>query len=236
MKNYNTIKCSNCGENNLLFEKNCIKCKHYLRPAVVNIDLWKTIWMLFENPKKSIMNIIMAEHKNFVVFLLIFLSFKIFLISATLQSAFGLHSNKISDSTILNIILLTFIYSVIIISFSFVIKKIFSRSVKTRFKDNLTILVYSFIPIIFSLFVLTPVEYGIFGKHWIVYNPSPFIIKSTFAYLFTGLEILMILWSLLILFIGLRIQTNSNIASLFSLVSFIILITGAMLSIPSIIL
>ncbi len=234
MKNYNTIKCSNCGENNFLFEKNCIKCKHYLRPAVVNIDLWQTIWMLFENPKKSITNIIMAEHKNFVVFLLTILSLKLFLISLTLQSAFGLNNNRTSDSTILNIVLLTFIYSIIIISFSFVIKRLFSKSIKTRFKDNLTIIVYSFIPIIFSLFILTPVEYGIFGKHWILYNPSPFLIKSTFAYLFTGLEIIMILWSLLILFIGLKIQTNSIIASLVSLVSFIILLTFAVLSIPSI--
>lgn len=236
MKNYNTIKCSNCGEDNLLFEKNCIKCKHYLRPAVVNIDLWKTIWMLFENPKKSVMNIIMAEHKNFFVFLLLFLSFKLFLTSATLQSAFGIYSNGISGSTSLNIILLTSIYSVIILLFSLAIKKLFSRGVKTRFKDNLSILVYSFIPIIFSLFILTPVEYGIFGKHWIVYNPSPFLIKSTFAYLFTGLEILMMLWSLVILFIGLKIQTNSIITALISLIAFIILITGAIIFIPSILL
>ena len=235
MTNLNTIKCANCGETNLLYEKNCIKCKHYLRSAVVNIDLWSTIWLLFENPKKSIKNIIMAEHKNFIVFLILFLSFKLFLTSVTLQSAFDFYGSN-SNYFLSNILLVTSIYSLIIILFSFGLTRIRTRGIKTRFKDNLSIIVYSFIPIIFSLFILTPVEYGIFGKHWLLYNPSPFLIKNSFAYLLAGLEIVMLFWSLFILFIGIKVQSNSNVVSIITMLLFISIITIALIFIPFILL
>ena len=190
--------CSNCGEENLLYEKNCKMCKHYLRAAVVNIDLWKTIWLLFENPKKAIQNLIMAEHKNFSIFLLFFVSLKFFTTSVIIQSAFNITLPN-TEYFSANITIGTLIFLSILLVFTFILTKLFKKTKKVRFRDNFTILVYSFIPIVFSLFVLSPVEYGLFGKHWFLYNPSPFLIKSTLAYIILGLEILMLGWSLMIL-------------------------------------
>ena len=79
MTKLNVNICSNCSKENPLYFKNCSDCKHYMRSAVVNIDLWSTIYQIFENPRKTLKNIIYAEHKNFIIFLLLFVSMKLFL-------------------------------------------------------------------------------------------------------------------------------------------------------------
>lgn len=235
MIKYNIQKCSNCGEENLLYEKNCKQCKHYLRAAVVNIDLWKTIWLIFENPKKAIQNLIMAEHKNFSIFLLFFLALKLFTTSVTIQSAFNITLPN-TEFFSANIIIGTLIYLLIVLFFTFIFSKLFKKNNKVRFRDNFTIIVYSFIPLIFSLFILSPVEYGLFGKHWYLYNPSPFLIKSTLAYLILSLEFLMLGWSLVILFIALKIQVNSAFLALLTTVFFIAIFIYSFFNIPFIVL
>ncbi|MCW8850177.1 MAG: hypothetical protein OQJ81_09400 [Melioribacteraceae bacterium] len=235
MTNDNVQKCSNCGEDNLLYEKNCKKCKHYLRAAVVNIDLWKTIWLLFENPKKAVKNLIMAEHKNFSIFLLFFLGLKLFTTSVIIQSSVNL-TLPITEYFSANIIIGTLIYVALVLLYTFIFSKLLKRRAKVRFKDNFTIIVYSFIPIVFSLFILSPVEYGLFGKHWFLYNPSPFLIKSTLAYIILGLELLMLGWSLFILFIALKIQSNSSILGFIASFLFITIMIYSFFNIPFIIL
>ncbi len=165
--------CSNCGTNNPFYKKNCTNCKHYLRATVVNIDLWKTIWLLFENPSKAFTDIIFAEHKNFLVPLLTLLSIKIYLTAFIIQSVL-LSLSKTTNYLIYNTLILCGIYIVSIVLFSFFFTKITN---KTRFKDNVSLITYSFIPIIFSLIILTPIEYGIFGEYWFTHNPSPLLIK-----------------------------------------------------------
>lgn len=235
MTKYNVQKCSNCGEENLLYDKNCKKCKHYLRASVINVDLWKTTWLLFENPKKAIQNLIMAEHKNFSIFLLFFLSLKFFTFSVLIQSAFSI-TLPYTEYFTYNLIIGTLIFASIILFFTFLLSKILKYSKKVRFKDNYTIIVYSFIPIVFSLFILSPVEYGLFGKHWFLYNPSPFLIKSTLAYIIMGLEVLMFGWSLLILIIAFRIQTNSTIYGFITAIILISVLIYSFFNIPFIIL
>ena len=231
MTKLNVNTCSNCDTENPLFLKNCEKCKHYIRSVVVNIDLWSTIYQLFENPSTSLKNIVYAEHKNFILFLLFFFSSKLFLLSISIQSA--LKNNPVESKFIIyNFLLLTAIYAFIILLSTKVLTSLINKSSKTRFKDNLSLFLYSSTPVIISLFILTPVEYGIFGEYWFIYNPSPFIIKTNLAYLLAGLEILMILWSVTILFKAFRIQTNSKLISIFLIIPLIIGFLVAITFIP----
>lgn len=235
MKPQNVQICENCGESNALFEKNCNKCKHYLRASVINIDLWKTIWQLFENPKKALLNIICAEHKNFIIFLLVFISLKLYLTATITQSAFNLTLPN-AEYFIYNVTLVSLIYIVTILLFVKIISVIINKKYRVRFKDNLSILVYSFIPSILSLFILTPVEYGIFGKHWFIYNPSPFLIKSNLANILSGLEILMLLWSVVLLYKAVKIQSNSILFSVLVILTLVILLAAEITFIPFILL
>ena len=211
MKLNNAQICSNCGKENLLFEINCAKCKHYLRATVVNIDLWKTIWQLLETPTIAIKNIIWAEHKNFVFFLLPLFAIKLYSSALIFQSAINPISGQ-SQYYFYNIAILLSIYISTILVFSKLFTILIGKN-KVRFKDNFTIVIYSSIPLVLSLFVLTPVEYGIFGKHWFVYNPSPFMIKELLAYVLVGIEAIMLIWSFTILFLGIKIQSNSVVLS-----------------------
>ncbi|MCB0730493.1 MAG: hypothetical protein KDC88_05615 [Ignavibacteriae bacterium] len=227
--------CSNCGTNNPLYEKICSNCKHYVRAAVVNIDLWKTIWGLFENPKETLKNIIYAEHKNFIVFILALVSVKTFITAASVQSAFGLlipHTKYF----LYNLLILLAIYTVSILLYTKILSIIFNRITKTRFKDNLSIILYSFIPIVLSLIILAPVEYGIFGKHWFISNPSPLLIKPNLAYVLFVLEFLMLSWSVYLLYTAFKIQSKSIMLSFTFLILLCLIIISQIIFIPFILL
>lgn len=231
----NYLYCSNCSEKNPLYLKNCTNCKHYLRAAVPNIDFWKTTWQLFESPKNALTNIIYADHKNLIIILLIALSVKFFLTSATVQSL----SNLIipySEYFWYNTGLLVAIYTATVLIFAKIFGVIANKNGRTRYKDNLSIFIYSFIPAILGLFIITPVAYGIFGKHWFISNPSPFLIKETFAYIIVAVEVIMFLWSFFILAIGFSIQSNSKVITAVMLVVFLLILISEIIFIPFIIL
>ena len=105
MTNNSQNVCSNCGEHNPLYLKNCEKCKHYLRSTVVNIDLWSTFWKLFENPREGLKNVIFAEHKNFLSFLIVFLGTKLFISATFIQSLLG-HSLPNSQHPFYNFLII----------------------------------------------------------------------------------------------------------------------------------
>lgn len=234
MKLNNAQICSNCGKENTLFEINCAKCKHYLRATVANIDLWQTIWQLLETPTKAIKNIIWAEHKNFVFFLLPLFAIKLFTSAVSFQSAINPNSGQ-TDYYYYNIAILLAIYISTILIFTKLFTVLIGKT-KVRFKDNFTILVYSSIPLVLSLFVLTPIEYGIFGKHWFVFNPSPFMIKELLAYVLVGLEAIMLIWSFVILFLGVKIQSNSVVLASVLLILFWSIVFIEIIYIPYILL
>ena len=228
--------CSNCGEKNPLYLLNCKKCHHYTRENVVNIDLWKTIFQLFDAPTKALKYIIYAEHKNFITFLLFILSVKFYLTSIIFQSAFNFTYPE-SVQLLYNILTVIGIYLIVILIFSKTITVILKQiNQQTRFKDNLSIIVYAFTPLILASFILLPIEYGIYGKHWFIYNPSPFLIKSTSAYILITIEIIMLIWSLTILLKGFYLQSNSMKTSIVLGGLFVILEVCLLYNLPYIIL
>lgn len=233
MKKTNIQICDNCKKENPLYRETCLECGHYLRKTVVNIDLWSTIWKIFETPKKVIKNIIYAEHKNFVFFLLLLLSIKFYSFFVIVKFTLNPLSEELKNF-ILNAALLTGIFFAAIVIFAKVIALLISIKDKklVRFKDNISVITYSFVPLILVSIVLFPIEYGIFGKQWFTSNPSPFIIKKNAAYLLYGIEFFMTLWSVFILYLSFYIQSNSKIKAVLFVVLFIIMLYGIMLFIP----
>ena len=208
MKKSNLQICSNCGAENALFEKICKHCKHYLRATVVNIDLWKTTWQIFESPTIALTGVIHAEHKNFLGFLLVILALKLYSLVVIIQSSYEIIFPE-SDYFFMNLILQIIIYTIFIILFSFTVKNFFRRKRNSRFKDILAVTVFSFTPAILAFIILVPVQFGIFGVHWFTYNPSPFIIKNSLAYILAAVEVIMIFWSIFIFLKGMYLQSNS---------------------------
>lgn len=228
----NKIRCENCNSDNDYFKMNCSNCGSLLRDKFPNIDLFSSIWLLIESPSKALKKIIYSDHKNYLFFLLFLLISKFVLTSFFIQSVivrpveyqiylsinFG-----IGFGIILSLALLFPLFQKIILK---------NRTILTRYKDNLSVLVFSQIPTILFLLILLPIEFALFGKFWLFSNPSPFMMKETAAYAFSIMEILVFIWSLILFGIGNYIQSNSKVYAFFITILFLFILVGFLLFIP----
>lgn len=219
----NSIICSNCRTENPFYNFICSNCRIYLRDRVYNIDLWSIIGSIIESPTKAFKTIILSEHKNFISFILLLVVFKhlinvrfISMLSlGDIQSTIGL---QFSYLILLGIILTYFLL------FSFIYNSLGGIfEFYLRFKDTFALLIYSQVPYLFGLIILFTLELVIFGDYLFSKNPTPFTIKSTLSYLFFGLEIASVVWSIFLLFKAFQIQSNQLILSILSAISFNIL-------------
>ena len=216
----NSVVCPNCNTPNPFYNSNCSNCRNYLRDKVHNLDLWPNISMLIESPSKAFNKIIFAEHKNFILFLFLIIAIK-HLINTRFISMLTLGSFNTTVELFYSYLIVTGVMLFYYVIFSFLYLKIgTSMNISLRLKDTLALIIYSQLPFVFGLVLLFTLELIIFGDYLFSINPSPFIIKTTLAYLFSGLEIFIILWSTFLLFMALKTQTHQKIFSLISSIVF----------------
>lgn len=228
----NIIKCKNCSAEVPKFKLICPSCGIYLRKRVSNIDLWNVIWQLFYSPSAALKKIVYAEHKNFVFILTIFFGIKFFVDSWILRN-YAKIFKPITGFIIKNLFLsIGYVFAILIVwaVFITIVLKIFRYS--TRIKDNYSIFVYSLLPQLFVLFLLTPVEYALFGTYLFTFNPSPFIIKETAAFVIFGIEGILLIWSIILAVIGAYIQTDSKIFAIIFGILFSAFVFSSMLFLP----
>ena len=198
----NSVMCPNCNTENPFYNSNCSKCRNYLRDRIYNLDLWSILSLLIESPSEAFKRIIFAEHKNFILFILLFVTIK-YLINTRFVSMVTIGK---FESTVEIFLSYLIVHS------------------SVRFKDTVALIIYSQIPFLFGLIILFTLELIIFGDYLFSTNPSPFIIKSTLAYLFSGLEVGIILWSFYLLFKAFCVQTFQKLFSLFASLTFFALL------------
>ncbi|MEN8191782.1 MAG: hypothetical protein ABFS12_03125 [Bacteroidota bacterium] len=210
----NIINCPNCETENNFFDQNCRKCSALIRERVVNIDLWNTIWNIIESPKKAFTKIIYAENKNYTFFLAILFSLKLTFNSFFIQSILGKDidsQNYLGVNVLIGLFSFLILFSLITFSQKRILKNF---NIITRFKDNFASFIYSSIPILISFFIIFPTQFALFGRYWLFSNPSPFEIKPLPAYVFSGMEILILIWSGILFFLLSFVQTKSKVYSI----------------------
>lgn len=219
----NSVNCPNCNSENAFYNYTCSGCKFYLRDRIYNLDLWSLTGSLIETPSKAFRTIIFSEHKNFIVFIFIFLCIK-YLINARFLSmvTIGYFESTIelfwSYLIVLGSVLIFFlIFSLVYLQTGKALK------FYLRFKDTLAIIIFSQIPFLFGLFILFPLEQVIFGDYLFSINPNPFVIKGTIAYVFLSVEIAMVIWSMFLIFKAFKAQSRHLFFSLFSSFIFVVL-------------
>lgn len=215
--------CKKCNHKNPAYKYICTECKSYLRERIVNLDLWNTILLIIEDPTKSFKQIIFAEHKNFILFISLIISIKNLLITRYF-SVPSLGQNGVTTSLLLSIILMILISIFLLTLFSFLLKSYYNfNKIKLRFKDVYAVSVYAFIPYLFGLIFIFPVELIVLGGDIFSNNPYSFQIKPTISYILIGLELLTIIWSFyLILKSIITITMQKTLAILITIVFFII--------------
>ena len=207
-------KCKKCNQINPPYKNICSECKSYLRERIVNIDLWDTIRLIIEDPTKAFRNIIFAEHKNFIIFLTFFIAIKN-LIIARFFSVPELGMNGVETTFVGSLMLAIILTSLLIISFSLVQKYVYSkREVKIRFKDVFAVNVYSFIPYLFGLVFIFPVELVVLGGDIFSNNPYSFEIKPLITYILIGFELMTISWSFYLIYQSIITISSNRIYSI----------------------
>lgn len=222
----NSIVCKSCNTENPFYALNCSKCKAYLRERIYNIDFWAVSLSLIDTPSNAFKKIIHSEHKNFIFLIVILAAIKFFILSIFLQEYFtkSEHVFRYLSTNLLDFAVLFFVFLLLIsliITYSGLI-----FGLKTRFKDNLAITIYSLMPYVVGLILLFPVELIVFGQYLFSTNPSPFQIKPTLAYMLLAIEGILILWSLLLSGIALIAQSKSIIYSVVMDAVFYIILFG----------
>ncbi|MDP3149814.1 MAG: hypothetical protein Q8N83_11865 [Ignavibacteria bacterium] len=187
--------CSRCGCENPIFQSVCKKCGSITRDRVPNIDFWKIVGRIIESPKDAFIEIIQAEQKNYASFVLTASLFKIFLLVSLIVGVFG--GNSFS---LLSFGYFLLICVLVIIITGYIIKKVLVREKKKekvfRIKDFYAVFSYSLVPQLMGLIILFALEFIVFGEQMFTFNPSPFLIKKNFAYLFLALELGIIVWNI----------------------------------------
>lgn len=228
----NVQLCPNCNSENPIYKYNCVNCKAFLRTRIVNIDLWHTISLLLESPIIAFRKIIEAEHKNYIIFLNSLIGIKLFLFAVILNSFKEINSVG-SEYFFANLGLIIGISFLLLIIAAYLLTKINQVfGLGNRFRDNYSIIVYSFLPLLMSLVILSPVHYALFGPYWFTYNPPPYIVKPLAAYVLLFIEGLLLLWSFFMTIFANYAQTKNKLYSVVSAIWIYILIALVLNNVP----
>jgi len=228
----NTITCQNCKSENDFYRLNCASCGALLRNRVVNLDLWSTLWQVIETPTQAFKNIIFAENKNYTFFIALMFSIRLTLNSFFVKSNLGKgidFQNYLGLDLLIGIVTFIVVFLLTAIVQKLALKRF---GVHTRFKDNFAVLIYASVPILISFVIFFPVEYALFGKYWLFFNPSPYMIKPTAAYVFTWMEVLMIVWMYILFILAGFVQSRSKVYAFISATGIILILAAISIFIP----
>lgn len=218
--------CQVCKSENPSLTVTCASCGAYIRDRVPGLHLFETLWMLIESPHSAMQRIILAQQKNYVFLLQIMFGF------AYVAFIFWyVHIGLVIDNLqiLLFLILVTGPITGIIVVMALSLVAFLGLRVQkmsVKYRDINAIVSYASFPIILSIVFIFPVEVGIFGMYLFTNEPSPFSINPLAYSLVIGLDVLLVIWSLVILFIGLRIISGSIIRLL---IIWILVIVSALL-------
>lgn len=219
----NSVSCPNCNSENPFYNSICSGCKYYLRDRIVNLDLWSVISLLIESPTKAFQTIIFSEHKNFIFFILFFVSIK-YLINARFISMVSVGEFQSTIGVQLSYLIVLGIILIYFIIFSF-LHKLFSKKSEfsIRLRDTFALIIYSQMPFLFGLFILFPLELVILGDYLFSMNPTPFIIKGSITYFFFAIEIGLVLWNIFLVFKAFLTQSQQTLFGIASATVFVVL-------------
>jgi hypothetical protein len=196
------ILCSVCQTENDKYATICKKCGSFLQNRVPNLDLFDTLWRIIENPRKAFRIIMLAEHKNYALFLyalcgisVAFFGFWYFRIGNRFENMLFLIFWALLIGVPLGIALCP-----IVSSFHWALSKLLGG--KATFRTSMGITSYALMPFTVSLLLLLPIELMTFGMYLFTFNPHPIAIKPISYIVLIGLNVIMILWAFILLIVG----------------------------------
>ena len=196
------ILCPVCKQSNDDFSINCISCGSYIQDRVPNLDLFSMIWLIIESPSAAFKKIIIAEHKNFVLFFSLF-----FGISTIFTLMWFSRSGNSFDNLFPLLLFATVVGIGISVPIFYCLAFIFHIIIAllkhgAKFKVTYGIIGWSLVPIMLSVVFVLPFKLSTLGLLLFSTNPSAYEVKPLVTTVLLGLDALMILWSLILASIG----------------------------------
>ena len=196
------ILCPVCGTENDEMNLVCANCKGYLQAKVDALDLFSTMWGVIESPRHTFKKIVIARHKNYVLFLA-----SIFGVSL----AYGIIWARDLGGWFANVLTLIGTGAVAGVPLGILVSTGIAATLKTfakalggsvSMRNMFAVTAYAFIPIVLSLVFVLPVEVAIFGREFFDNNPPPMIIKPVIYMVLLGFDGAAVLWSMVLLIKG----------------------------------
>lgn len=192
------IVCPVCRHSNDSFSVKCSACGSFIQDRVPNLDFFAQIWLIIESPEEAFKRIIIAEHKNFVLFLSLFLG---------IASSFTLFWAKNSGDSFDNLFpLLLFATGIGICIgipvFFFLTGMVFGLSKLLKgsgsFNETYGVIGWSLVPVMLSVVFILPLELGTLGLFLFSSNPSAYEVKPVVTSVLVGMDAAVVLWSILL--------------------------------------
>lgn len=196
--NANTLNCPNCHLENPFYNFRCYNCNFILRDRIPNIDLGEIISKLIESPTEAFTKIIFSEKKNYLILLIFFISLRFLIISRFISVPFS--EDEIDFNLFTSTLYFIFSTGLLILILALILKfsfKVFK--LKSRLIDIYSTVTYSFIPQVFAVIFIFPVEVTVYGELLFSNNPYPYSVKEGVFYVLVGFEILTVIWSVFLM-------------------------------------
>ncbi|NUN02110.1 MAG: YIP1 family protein [Bryobacteraceae bacterium] len=190
------IVCPVCQHPNDDFSITCSSCSSYIQDRVPNLDLFSTVWLMVESPRDAFKKVIVAEHKNFVLFLSLFLG-----LAVVFGVMWAARLGMLFDNLLPLLLYGTTIGLLSGIPLFFVMTGVLhgaARMLKgsAAFSVTYGVAGWSLVPVMLSVVFLLPLELGTLGLLLFSVNPSAYEVKPVVTMVLVGMDGACILWSL----------------------------------------
>jgi hypothetical protein len=224
--------CPICGAENDEFAFVCVSCKGFIQSKVDTLDLFHTIWSLFESPSATFRRIGLARVKNYVIPLAI--GFGLALVYLLFWNAnLGAVSRQLTTILGLGLLVGPFLGILLLALLAFAFARLAPRMKgKITFRNAFAVLAYAAVPVVLTLVVVFPIELGIFGIYLFDNNPPPIVYNPAAYLVLVGIDGLAAVWSLVLVGIGMR--AVAGVSRLWSMVMVVLCaaVIGGLFLIP----
>jgi Yip1 domain len=199
------ISCSVCAHSNDDLDTVCVRCGSFIQDRIPNLDFFLTMWQLIESPKVAFHRIIVAEHKNYVLFQMLFLG-----IAASFTLLWARHAGNEFD----NLIYLLMLGVVIGVGIALPVGGMIALTVhvllklfggKGLIRNTYAVFGWSLTPIMLSVSFVLPIEFASIGLRLFSTNPSPMDVKPVVYVVLLILDVFALFWSIYLAEIGLSL-------------------------------
>ena len=196
------IVCPVCSHQNDEFAIKCSECGSYVQDRVPTLDFFAMLWLIIESPKKAFKKIILAEHKNYVLFLGLFLG-----VAAAFALIWARKTGNHYDNLFPVLLFGTFLGIVLSVPLLYSLAyalHLLARLLKGKgkFKETYAVTGWSLVPIAFSVVFLLPLELATLGLYAVSSNPTAYEVKPLVTSVLFGFDGLLVAWSMLLCIIG----------------------------------